>query len=305
MKYSIVVPVFNAEKCLDELVERVVKTVNSITSEYEIILVDDYSEDNSWEIIKKHKKKFPEIIKGIRLSKNFGQHNATFCGIKHASGEFIITLDDDLEYDPEDIKQLIDAQKNSEAQLVYGESTKKKNSWIRTFFTLLYKLFSRSIHGKNKGRGSSFRLMKSSLAKSLLNNIGSFSFIDEFCQWHTNNIAFVSITSYDSKRGKSRYSLFKLSLITSEVILFSSVFPLRIITGFGFLIALVNFLLGLFFIVKRLFFNIEVEGYTSLIVAVLFSTGLIILSLGVIAEYISKILKSQHHKPAFFEEKIL
>lgn len=295
---SVVVPVYNAANHLELLNHELVQALQQMDSTFEIIYVDDCSSDQSWEKIINLKSSFSHV-KGIRLARNFGQHSATLCGIAKSKGNFIVTIDDDLEASPSDISKLLERQKQTRADLVYAEFTNASPGFFRRLFTSCYKFFTRKIEGKDKGKGSSFRLISRHLADQLSGHKNDFVFIDELCLWHTRNIAFMPAKKNPSVRGRSSYSVFELSLLTGELIMFSTFFPLRLVTWIGGTLLIVNFILGAYYIFRKLFMQVEVEGYTSLIVSVLFSTGLILFALGIIAEYLSKLLRSQYGKPAW------
>lgn len=302
---SVVVPVYNGSAALEVLFQRVQATLTGLGKSFQVIFTDDFSTDNSWETIREIKAAHPDNVTGIRLARNFGQHNATLCGIKHARGKLIVTLDDDLEFSPEDIALLIREQERTGYDLVYGVDPDRKESRMRKLFGGLYKRTARFLEGNEKCAGSSFRIMKASLAKAILEHGRNFSFIDEFVLWHTSLITNIPIKCQPSVRGKSRYSFLNLSLLTRELVYFSSVAPLRLVTLLGTLMVIVNFIAGSVIIFRKLFLSISVEGYASLIVAILFSSGLIIFSLGIIAEYISKILKIGYQQPSYKEAEIL
>ncbi len=303
LKYSIVIPVYNAEKSLEHLHATITSYFAGKYS-FEIIYVDDQSADNSWEILNNIKSKSTnQNISLIRLSKNFGQHATTLCGFHHSKGDFIITMDDDLEVHPSEIQKLIDEQSIKNNDLVYADYEKRNTSLLRKFLSATYKLFSK-IEGKNKGKGSSYRLIKKSLAKQIAGNHSNFVFIDELCLWYTNKIAFVKVEANKESFHQKRYSLFQLISIASNVITFSSTRPLKFITHLGLLLSGSNFIIGIYFLVKKFFFKIEVAGYTSLIVSILFSTGIIIFCLGIIAQYISQTLKGINNAPAYNIDEI-
>ena len=302
---SIIVPVYNGETTLIELHKRIRECFQLKGMKFQLILVDDYSYDNSWDIIKNLKKKFPEEILAIKLAKNFGQHNATLCGLKYAVGNFVVTIDDDLEYNPSDIFILLEHQKVTGDDLVYGVFKNKKDSFVKKIFRNVYKRVARLLEGEDKMKGSSFRLIKSKLAKEIVNNTRSFSFIDEFVLWYTSSVTSIVVGTNIGIRKKSRYSVYNLSLLTKELVFFNSVTPLRLVMILGVLIATTNFIWGLVILYRKFVLSISVEGYASIIVAVLFSTGLIILSISVLAEYISKIIKISYNKPPYSEAEIL
>ena len=159
--YSIVVPVFNAEQSLNLLVDKINKAFAN-NFEYEILLVDDGSKDDSWKKITELKSKFPEVVKAFKLSRNFGQHNATLCGILNSKGNWIVTLDDDLQSAPEDILKLIASASKDNADVIYGIHAKSKHGIFRTILSKLYKLVSK-LDEKSNAEGSSFRLINGSL----------------------------------------------------------------------------------------------------------------------------------------------
>lgn len=301
--YTVIVPVHNSEEVLVELFQRIFDTLINFSQNFEVIFVDDYSKDNSWKVIKSLKEKYPQKVKGIRLSKNYGQHNATLCGIKHANANVVITIDDDLEFYPEDISLLIDRYSTNQSDVVYGvDEQKKMNRW-RSLLTRVFRKMQAVAH-KGNIKGSSFRLIKGDVAVAITKNAREFSFIDEFLGWHTSAIAIVTIKTSES-RVKSRYKIKGLMGMTKNLIFLSSTVPLRLVTSFGFLMMALNFIAGVIVIYRRLVLTIDVKGFTSIVVAILFSSGAIIFCIGVVAEYIGKILKMSYNKPAFFESEVL
>jgi glycosyltransferase involved in cell wall biosynthesis len=259
--------------------------------------------DDSWDVLKKLKENYKEITI-VNFNKNFGQHAATMCGFKYAKGDYIVTIDDDLEAHPRDIEKLITSQQQSNADLVYGVYPKLNQSFLRKCLTSLYKFLSK-IEGKEKGKGSSFRLLKGSLSKKLSDNHKQFVFIDELCLWYTSKIDFIDVEPNRDYIHKQRYSMLTLFSITSNVILFSSTFPLKLVTRLGISLATVNFVIGLFYFFKKIIFKSQAEGYTSLIVSIMFSTGLIIFSIGVIAQYLTQVLKASNNSPCYNESEVL
>lgn len=297
--YSVVIPIYNSEVFISELSDRIITTMQTIGRSFEIILVDDCSKDKSWQQIKRAKSFYGDVIKGVRLSRNFGQHNATLCGIDVAKGKFIITIDDDLQFKPEDISLLIKKHSETCAHVVYGIPVKRTGSLIRQLLTFIYRFLSRMNSEDSIADGSSFRLMDQEIAKKIVDHARNFSFIDEFIVWHTSDIDFVSVKKEFQKRKNSGYTPYKLYILIRDLVLISSVTPLRFIAFLGTVIVIVNFLWGGYLIYKRLFHSIEVEGYTSLIVVVLLSTGIIMFSIAVIAEYLSKSIKMIYKQPAY------
>ena len=297
-EYSIVVPVFNSCESLEELFLRIAKTMAAIGKAFEVIFVDDGSVDTSWNILQSIQKSNPEKVIAVRLAKNFGQHNATICGIAQASGAYIITIDDDLQNPPEEIAKHIETMQNSDADLVYGIYGKKQHSMARNLGSGALKGWSRRVF-KTKGDGSSFRLMKSSLAKNLLNHQINFIYIDELFNWYTGHITFVLVDHRKRPYQQSTYTSHSLFSMLSNLVIYYTAMPLKMMVYGGFTSALLSFFIGLFFIYRKIVHGIPIVGFTALIVTILFSTSIILLSLGVIGEYLSRIYMVQNQKPPF------
>ena len=209
----------------------------------------------------------------------------------------MITLDDDKEIHPSEAMKMIEQQKISGAAVVYGTFPSLDSFLIRSLKTV-YRIVSR-LNGKNRGQGSSFRLIDGELARKIVSSNHQFSFIDELILWYTNSIDFVPIKRSENQSTISRYKLPGLILTTINIMLFSSAIPLRLVTFFGFLLALINFIFGGIILFKKYFGKIEVDGYTSLIVSILFSTGMIITCIGIIAMYLRHLLLKTNQKPLF------
>ena len=296
-EYSIVVPVYNSHESLDELFQRIDRTMNGLGKSYEVVFVDDDSHDASWNKLELLQKACPDAITAIHLARNFGQHNATICGIAQASGTYIITLDDDLQNPPEEIPKLISTMEESDADLVYGIAGHKQHSIVRNLGSSALKASSRRIY-RTKGNGSSFRLMKASLGKALLNHQINFIYIDELFNWYTSHIAFVMVDHQKRPYQESTYTSRSLFSLFSNLVIYYTAIPLRIMVYTGFISAFLSFIIGVFFIYRKIAHNVPL-GFTALIVAISFSTSIILLSLGIIGEYLSRIYKVQNHKPPY------
>ncbi|MCB9188347.1 MAG: glycosyltransferase [Flavobacteriales bacterium] len=299
LSYSIVIPVYNGAPFLKEIVERTIAISKDKFQLKQIILVDDASSDNSWQIIQELKAEHPVLITGLLMEKNFGQHNVTCAGIQHCSGSYIITMDDDLETAPEDIINLINAQKESNANVVYGKFQKTKRNLLRKLLKFPYEVVAKIVGDGSKVNGSSFRLIETTLAKKIATSATNFVFIDEVIAWYTTSIAFVTVSHYPSRRKSSHYSLGNLLRLGGEVVVYSSLLPLKAVKVVGFLVSFTMFLIGIYFLVKQLFFDIPVQGFAALIVTITFSTGIIMFTLGVIGEYLGKIFRNSNNSPVY------
>lgn len=295
--YSVIVPIFNSAESLEELVHRIKNTLESYQDTYEIILIDDGSNDDSWEVISQLKKENNALLKTICFTKNFGQHNAVLCGIEKAIGHYIITIDDDLQVPPEEISKLIAASKTTQADLIYGYFADKKHSFFRNMGSAIVKKTGKAIYN-SPGEGSSFRLIKSDLAKKIVSHLQSFVYIDEILLWYTHNIHFIKVDHVPRKYSKSGYSASKLFSMSANIVFYYTAMPLKIMVYSGIICSILSFLTGIYFIIRKVLFKVP-HGYTSLIVAILFSTGVIILCLGIIGEYLNRIYIVQNKKPPY------
>lgn len=303
--YSVIVPVYNSELTLNELFVGINNVFHQLNLTFEIIFVEDGSKDKSWIVLTELKSIEPEKVRAIKLSKNFGQHNATFCGLEHAKGNVIITIDDDLQVMPEEIRKLISTYSEKKPDLVYGYFSKKKHSLFRNIGSRLLKS-SGKFFNESPGEGSSFRLFSKELAEKILAHSQNFVFIDELLLWYTDDISFVKVEHHKRKNNQSGYTNMKLFKLTANLIIYYSALPLKIMIWGGFIFSVITFLIGLRVIIRKMFFHhLPPEGYTSIIVTVLFSTSIIIFSLGIIGEYLNRIYMVQNKKPPYSIKKIL
>lgn len=302
--YSVVIPVYNSAKTLEELCARIEATFKKMDAAFEIILVNDFSADNSWEVIKKIKQECACKIIAIHLRRNFGQHKALLCGFQYATGQYVITLDDDLQFYPEDIELLIQRAQTSQADLVYGiYQEKRQHSAVRRigsgFVGFMFEKF-----GNTVGQGSSFKIIHNSVIEKIKHYNHSFTFIDEILSWHTSKIEWQQVRHAARREGQSGYSVFRLMFLTLNLIFSYTTIPLRFMTWFG----LFSFVVCLFLVIFFIFMKITLGsplGFTALIVSIFMSTGLILFSLGIIGEYLNRLFALQHRKPPYLIQEIL
>ena len=302
IQYSVVVPVYNSSPTLNKLFDRITKALDGTGKAYEVIFVNDGSKDESWEVLKKIKDDSPDLVTAVNLSKNFGQHNATFCGFNFAKGRFILTVDDDLQTPPEEMVKLISSQEEGGFDLVYGIYQKKKHSRTRNLGSKLLKR-SASWYGR-PGEGSSFRLIDREMIEKLLVHHQNFVFIDELLLWYTDNINFIPVKHEKRKGTSTGYTFLKLWGMFSNLLIYYTTIPLKIMIYGGLLSSLVFFVMAVIFIINKLVFDVPL-GWSSLIVAILFSTSLILFSLGIIGEYLSRIYMVQNKKPPYSITRVL
>ena len=301
---SIVIPVFHSEEMLEDLYSEISKSLDGKIN-FEVIFVDDGSRDGSWNILEKLKQKFPSKITAVRFTKNFGQHIALACGFGFAKGDFIVTMDDDLQHPPAEIPKLIARQKETGADVVYGEYEVKQHAAWRNAGSWMVKKSSKVTEG-HTGMGSSFRLLTKSLAEKITLHLQtSFVFIDEIIHWHTGRIASVPVEHHPRKKGKSHYTGKKLVSLYFDLVINYSAMPLKLMTFIGMLSSLVTFGFGVRFIYKKIVHGSAVPGFTATIVTILFSTSILMLCMGVIGQYLYKLYQRQNGRPQFTIERVI
>ena len=303
-QFSVVVPVYNSEKTLQELCARIEATFQKMNATFEIVLVNDNSTDGSWNVIKDLKANRTYNILGVRLRKNFGQHKALLCGFQFAKGEYIITIDDDLQFFPEDIVVMVNEAQRTGADLVYGYyKSERQHSRLRKagsfFVSVIFEKF-----GNTTGKGSSYKLIHRTVIDKVKDYNHSFTFLDEILSWHTTNIGWAEVQHAPRREGQSGYSIFKLVLLTFNLIFGYTTIPLRFMTWFGLTSFWVCLVIVCYFVYLKMTTGAEL-GFTTLIVAIFMSTGLILFSLGIIGEYLNRLFALQHKKPSYLIGEVL
>ncbi len=293
---SIIIPVFNAAESLPELANRLINTLNAMCINYELIFIDDFSKDNSWEILKKIKRKLKEITI-IQLSKNYGQHNATMCGIAESKGDIVVTIDDDLEHPPEIIPQLYKQFIEEKRDLLYATPIKRQKNWIRNGGSNLWGVISKASK-KNVGEASSFRLIHKTLCQKLLTHNEPFIFLEAVLFWYTKNIGHQKINFEKRKYGQSNYSSKKLIFLHHDISMSYDSSMLQLMMYVGEIVSTFSFLLIIYYLYKK-FFGHPLQGYTSLIVVILFSTGALMWGMGYLGLYIGKIMRIMNKEPQY------
>lgn len=298
--YSVCIPVYNSEKTLEDLYTRISSVFKAITDNYEIILVDDGSRDSSWEIMKKLHTK-DQRVKVVSLTKNFGQHNALMCAFNFVRGEKIITMDDDLQHPPEEIPKLISCYKeNKEVDGVLGAPKVKKHNLIRRISSLIVDKTNNLVFKKPSSlKMSPFRLLRREIVEELIKNKIHNPALGSLLMSTTLNLKNVTVKHNERSFGKSGYVLRKaISLAVDNVVNYSTI-PLKLISIFGIFCSLSSLAGVIFFIYRRLVEKRGPEGWTSLLVVNLFFFGMVLFSMGVIGEYLIRIIRQVNQQPQF------
>jgi glycosyltransferase involved in cell wall biosynthesis len=262
---------------------------------YEVVFVEDSGEEDSWKELLRLKQLHSDGITCIRLSRNFGQNGATLCGIDQAQGKRVITIDDDLQTDPADIKTLIDFQKESGADVVYGKYPDVKSSWLRRVGAKLVKrLFSANQGGSSVG--SSFRLLEAHIVDRIRFHSQDHLFINQVIGWYTLNAQFVEVNHNPRNEGKSGYSFWKLMLLSFRLIIYYTSVPLKIMVLLCILTAVAIVAMTIYYV----YFQLETGNAVDLfMISVLAAMAIIAASIAVFGIYINRIYSSRVKKPNY------
>lgn len=304
MKISIVSPVYMGEKMIQELVSRLDSILPKITDDYEIILVEDHSPDNSWtaieEICKNNSK-----VKGIKLSRNFGQHYAITCGLNAAKGDWVVVMDCDLQDMPEEIPNLYNKALEG-YDIVFAQRENRQDTFLkRLSSSLFYKVFSYLTGTKQDATIANFGIYSKKVIAAILSMNDNIKYFPTMVQW----VGFDSVklkVKHDARlEGKSSYTFSKLLKLAFNNIISFSDKPLRIMMKFGFYISSISFLLGVFYIYRYFSGQITVLGFSSIIITTFFLSGIIILTLGLVGIYVGKTFEQSKQRPKYIIDKTL
>ena len=297
-KYSIVIPVYKSSSSLIELTERIEKFFLGLSNAtYELILVNDSPfSTKTVKTLGVLIQQYPKVIV-IELMKNFGQQSATLCGISNASGDYIITMDDDLQHWPEDILKLMEEQDHD---VVIAKFKDKKHSFFKRFTSDIKGYFDQIILGKPKDlKLSPFRLIRAEVARLMEKRITPFPFISALLFEITDDFVNVEVNHYPRLEGESNYTFTKMVQVFSNLLISNSSFLLRMMGYFGVLIAIIASVVAAIIIIKKVIFGVVVSGWSSLVVLVLIFGGTTLFTLGVIGEYLIRIIATTENRPVY------
>lgn len=297
-KISFVIPCYNSSKTIESVVNEIVTTVNKRDDEYEIILVNDCSTDDVWNVIKKLRK-YNSRIKGICFAKNFGQHSALMAGYNKASGDIVVSLDDDGQTPADEVYSLID-KLNEGYDVVYASYDHKQHSSARNLGTKLNNMMCEKLLGKPKGLTiTSYFVAKRFVIDEIKKYSNSYAYVPGLVLRTTNSIASVPVNHRAREEGKSGYSFTKLIALWMNGFTAFSVKPLRISTFIGMMTAVIGFIYCIFILVNKIINPKVPIGWTSTIGVMLLIGGMILFVLGMIGEYLGRAYISLNNSPQY------
>lgn len=298
---SIVVPVYGSEAVLPELVAQIgaaLGAARDLVPSYEIVFVCDRSPDGSWGVIQSLAQRHPEV-NGILLRMNAGQHNALMAGFARARGRLIVTMDDDLQHSPRDIPALL-RQIEQGHDVAYARFKNRQHKAWKVMGSRVNNFVADYLLQKPHDLYlSPFRAMRSEIRDEILRYRGPYVYVDGLILQATRNIATVDVDHYERFAGTSRYGMRKSISLWLKMATNFSIVPLRLTSMFGIIFAGLGFLLALLFVIQRFTINVMPVGWSSLIVTLLILGGAQLLALGMIGEYLGRVLLTMNGRPQY------
>jgi glycosyltransferase involved in cell wall biosynthesis len=295
---SVVIPVYNAELALDSLCAQLLPAMEQITDQFEVLLVEDCSQDDSWGRVQELARG-DSRVRGIRLSRNYGQHNALLCGIRAARFEVIVTMDDDLQHPVSEIPVVLSKLQEG-YDVVYGTPHQETHGLLRNLASQLTKLALRDVMGVENARSvSAFRAFKTSLRDGFADYRNPSVSIDVLLTWATSKFAAVPVRHEARSTGQSNYTLSKLVTHAFNLLTGFSTLPLRFASFIGvafsiFGVLILTWVLGRFFISGS-----PVPGFPFLASMIAIFSGAQLLALGIFGEYLGRIHVRSLDRPAY------
>lgn len=299
IKYSIIIPVHNEKECLKELYRKLTDVLKNVDNDYEIIFINDGSTDNSLEILNELNQE-NEKIKIIDFSRNFGHQMALTAGLKYASGEAIITMDADLQDPPEIIPQMIEKWKQ-DYKVVYGLRKERQGESIFKKMTALgfYRLINKLSQTNIPVNAGDFRLIDRQVVESLKSIKEQHRFLRGLISWTGFKQTGVEFIRPARFAGTTHYPFKKMLKFALDAIYSFSTLPLKLCIYLGFLTTLISIGCGIWALIMHFFFESTVQGWTSLIIIVLFLGGIQLITLGIIGEYVGRTYEESKKRPLY------
>ena len=295
MNLSVVVPVYRGEKLVEPLVERLSKSLPTFAKKYEVILVNDGSPDGSWDVVERLAKKY-KWVRGIRLMRNYGQHNATLCGVRLAQYDVIVTMDQDLQHPPEEIPVLL-AELEKGFDVVYGAPKKLPQGFLRNLMTANMKNILANVMGVPSVKNiSAFRAFRTHLRSAFENFQSPTMIVDVLLSWGTTRFTSVQVNIAEAQT--SNYNFSTLVKAAMLILIGFRTKPLRLASWIGFVMTL--FGVGVFIYVMVIYFTVgSLPGFPFLAAIIALFSGAQLFALGIFGEYLARMFDRSMDRPAY------
>jgi glycosyltransferase involved in cell wall biosynthesis len=296
---SVIIPVYNSALSIRQLIDQLAVVLPTLTDQYEIILVEDDSRDNSWEVVRQLAQDY-ECVRSLKLMRNFGQHNALLCGIRCAHNEIIVTMDDDLQHPPEEISRLLD--KLAEGyDVVYGAPQHEQHNIFRNLASQITKLALQNSMGAQTALNiSAFRVFRTAIRDAFAGYQSPFVNMDVLLTWGTTRFAVVRVRHEPRPYGQSNYTFRKLLTHAINMMTGFSTVPLQLASWLGFAMTAFGLVILFYVIVIRLIIlGYEVPGFTFLASLIALFAGAQMFALGIIGEYLARMHFRSMERPTY------
>ena len=289
--YSIVVPVYNSVDVVGTTIDRITEVFEKAGLRYQLVLVNDGSRDGSWELIASRARTSPHIV-ALNLLRNYGQHHANLAGLRESLGDYVITMDDDLQNPPDQALLLIEAAMDGH-DVVFGRFEQKQAAGYRRIGSKLISLVNRRIFAQPPGLAvSNFRILRRDVVDRICESRTAHPYITGQALMYSNNASDVLVRHEARPVGKSNYGLRRILTLVFTILFSYSLFPLRAAAVAGFVVALGSFLLGVYYLVRSLFVDSQVAGWTTIAVLLAILNGVVIALLSMLGEYVVRTLNA-------------
>lgn len=303
--YTVIIPCFQSSKTIRKVVSMTADVLTELNkTPFEFVLVDDASPDKG-ETVRELRRLADEFsyVKVVELASNAGQHNAVMAGLNYASGDVLLAMDDDLQTHPSQLPKLF-AEFDKGYDIVYGYYPEKKHSLFRNFGSWVNSTSVRILIGKPKDmKTSSFWIIRRFVRDYVIQYKSKYTHLQGLFLRTTRNISCIPVEHFEREVGSSGYTFKKLFRLWSNVIGYS-IAPLRIATKTGSLLSIISFFAALYIVIRKLIVPATAIGWSSMMVAMCFFSGLIILFLGLIGEYIGRLFQGMTQNPQFVVRQI-
>ena len=292
-----VVPVYRSEATLEELTRRLLAVLPALSPNFELLLVNDGSPDNSWALVERLAAEFP-FVRGINLMRNYGQHNAILCGIRAARFGVVVTMDDDLQHAPEDVPVLV-AKLAEGYDVVYGVWRERTVGWWRALFGKLTRLAIAWVMGSRTVRDmTSFRAIRARIRASFAQFDSPDVMVDVLFSWGTSKFGVVKVDERDRAVGQSNYSFWKLVKVSLVVLTSYTTAPLRFANLLGLCFTAFGFAVFLH-VLYVYFVEGSIPGFSFLAAVILSFGGVQLFALGVVGEYLARVFERTGGRPPY------
>jgi glycosyltransferase involved in cell wall biosynthesis len=289
--YSVVIPVYNSEAIVGRMVERVVEVFGGAGLDYEIVLVNDGSPDRSWSVISELARTTPRVV-ALNLLKNYGQHHANLAGFVESRGDFVITMDDDLQNPPDQALLLIDAALEGH-DVVFGRFERKRAAGYRQLGSRLISMINRRVFGQPDDLAvSNYRILRRDVVDRIVAARTAHPYVTGQALLFSNNPGNVTVRHEARAVGKSNYSMIRILKLVFTILFSYSSYPLRAAAVAGFGLAVLSFLLGGFYLVRGVVHGSAVPGWTTMVVLLSAFNGFTIAMLSMLGEYVVRTLNA-------------